>query len=116
MTTIFELGKEIDKRREELSLLEKRYRDMFDDNETLMDYYSERAFYEDEMKPYQKRMEELNKLIYLEEIGIDTEKELESAEEYGISTDKAIEILYNSKIGDENRLNGKLTFKEIMFK
>ena len=30
MTTIFELGKEIDKRREELSLLEKRYRDMFD--------------------------------------------------------------------------------------
>lgn len=74
--TLSNISKEIESKKNEIQYLENVYDNMFDINETLKEYYSEVGFLKDEISEREKIISYLNKLIYLEECGIDTKKEL----------------------------------------
>lgn len=75
MRRLIDISDDIKKKREELSKLESEYDSVFKHNEVLELYYSEKAFCEDEIKTHKYRIKQLEKLIYLEECGVDTNSE-----------------------------------------
>ena len=76
-----EVQKLIKAKQEEIRYLEEAYDRMFENNERLVNYYSEKAFLQDEIRIFNRRINELDKLIYLEEHGVDTDKELKQVQD-----------------------------------
>lgn len=111
MRRLMDISEDIKKKREELRKLESEYDSVFKNNKTLELYYSEKAFCEDEMKMHKYRIGQLEKLIYLEECGVDTNSEYilsilkceEGCESYkyeGYDACKRCDVSYDETIND----------------